>query len=93
MYYVKIPLRNLCEAHELQVPKEHQETLWANRVKGLLEDLRAGVIPQWAVATSDMEAIQLESDTPLPTFKTTKEAMVYAQNHNILTVVEPDTKR
>lgn len=62
MYYVKIPLRNLCEPEELAVPKRNQQELWSNRVKGLLQDLRAGVIPQWAVSVVDMNALTLLRD-------------------------------
>jgi hypothetical protein len=54
MYYVKIPLRHLCEPWELRVPEDQRDAAWARRVAGLLRDLRAGVIPQWAVATEDM---------------------------------------
>jgi hypothetical protein len=63
VYYIKIPLRHLCEPHELQVPKANQTELWANRVKGLLQDLREGVISMWAVDTNDLRQVELQNDT------------------------------
>lgn len=62
MYYIKIPLRHLCGPHELRVPKRNQEELWANRVKSLLQDLREGIVPMWAVDTADLHQIELQND-------------------------------
>jgi len=59
MYYVKIPLRHLCEPRELQVPEDEQDGVWTKRVAGLLQDLRAGVIPQWAVSPDDITPLVL----------------------------------
>lgn len=59
MYYVKIPLRYLGEPHELKVPEDQQDVVWQKRVKSLLEDLREGIIPSWAVATADLQSLVL----------------------------------
>jgi hypothetical protein len=62
MYYVKIPLRNLCEPQELKVPEGEQDRVWQKRVDGLLDDLHSGVIPAWAVSYADLKAVKLERE-------------------------------
>lgn len=62
MYYVKIPLRYLCKPEELKVPEEARSQVWDKRVASLMEDLRQGVIPHWAINFEDMEYLTLEEE-------------------------------
>lgn len=62
MYYVKIPLRNLCKASELHVPEDRKQEIWDRRVKSLLEDLAEGVIPHWAIDFADLKNLPLYED-------------------------------
>lgn len=62
MYYVKIPLRNLCEPHELKVSEDNQDALWRQRESSLLGDLRRGVIPAWAVNYEDLRNVEIERE-------------------------------
>lgn len=73
MYYVKIPLRHLCEPWELKVPDDRREQVWQRRVSGLLQDLSEGIIPHWAIDMADLRTLVLlrEDDGP-PREATTK---------------------
>lgn len=62
MYYVKIPLRHLCRPEELNVPEEKRGEVWNRRVFSLMEDLREGVIPHWAIEFNDMKQLVLIDD-------------------------------
>ena len=62
MYYVKIPLRNLCKPQQLNVPEDKQHEVWRQRVKSLLEDLRGGHVPSWAVNYEDLCNIELDEE-------------------------------
>lgn len=59
MYYVKIPLRNLVEPHQLAVADDQRDIVWQRRVESLLQDLRMGIIPSWAISTADLDALVL----------------------------------
>lgn len=62
MYYIKIPLRNLCEPHELNVPEDERQARWTKRVESLLSDVRQGVIPAWAVNYADLRNVVLHRE-------------------------------
>jgi len=62
MYYVKSPLRHLCEPQELMVSEDQRDEAWNRRVNSLLSDLRAGLIPQWAVSVHDLDALTVQRD-------------------------------
>lgn len=62
MYYVKIPLRHLCRPEDLNVPEERRGEVWSKRVLSLMEDLREGIIPHWAIDFNDMKQLALIDD-------------------------------
>jgi hypothetical protein len=66
MYYVKIPLRYLCEPHELNVSEGDRDKVWAARVKSLIIDLRSGHLPSWAVSYKDLASVELLNDNAEP---------------------------
>ena len=59
MYYLKIPLRNLSEPHQLNVPEDKRDALWRQRAKSLLDDVRGGMIPSWAVDYEDLRNVEI----------------------------------
>jgi hypothetical protein len=69
MYYIKIPLRHLCEPHELNVPEETRDAQWQERVESLLGDLRQGVIPAWSVDYRDLRNLVLWREDEAPALK------------------------
>lgn len=62
MYYIKIPLRNLCKPEELKVPEDKQAEVWSRRVFRLMEDLEQGVLPHWAIDFNDLKHLTLLND-------------------------------
>lgn len=62
MYYVKIPLRYLCRPEELNVAKDRRDEVWNRRVASLMEDLRQGMIPHWAIDFQDLKRVELIDD-------------------------------
>lgn len=62
MYYIKIPLAHLVTPEQLNVAPDKQQELWDARVAGLLQDIRAGVIPSWAVSFKELESVTVEEE-------------------------------
>lgn len=62
MKYVKIPLRYLTPAAQLNVPESEKEALYQRRERSILADIRVGYIPSWAVSYGDLKNVQIEGE-------------------------------
>jgi hypothetical protein len=63
VYYIKIPLRHLCEPHELQVPKAIKHNCGPTELRGYCKICERELSQCGAVDTNDLRQVELQNDT------------------------------